>query len=148
MSIEKRPVDAIKHGKDKRVLIPTTELAGEEKMAAEQTNGKACYQAFRHDFDRGRDPELYWLGKYRNDDNATADAEIQIDTRSLYVHEDIQPERLINNLDCARSAMRRCFSLTRNWGRRLWKMSWSALRNTIITSRSGRTVLFRAILCS
>lgn len=98
MSIEKRPVDAIKHGKDKRVLIPTTELAGEEKMAAEQTNGKACYQAFRHDFDRGRDPELYWLGKYRNDDNATADAEIQIDTRSLYVHEDIQPERLINNL--------------------------------------------------
>ena len=98
MSIDKRPVDAIKHGKDKRVLIPTTELAGEEKMAAEQTDGKARYQAFRHDFDRGRDPELYWLGKYRNDDNATADAEIQIDTRSLYVHEDIQPEQLINNL--------------------------------------------------
>ena len=98
MSIDKRPVDAIKHGNDKRVLIPTTELAGEEKMAAEQTDGKARYQAFRHDFDRGRDPELYWLGKYRNDDNATADAEIQIDTRSLYVHEDIQPERLINNL--------------------------------------------------
>lgn len=98
MSIDKRPIDAIKHGKDKRVLIPTTELAGEEKMAAEQTNGKARYQAFRHDFDRGRDPELYWLGKYRNDDNATADTEIQIDTRSLYVHEDIQPERMINSL--------------------------------------------------
>lgn len=98
MSIDKRPVDAIKHGKDKRVLIPTTELAGEEKMAAEQTDGKARYQAFRHDFDRGRDPELYWLGKYRNDDQTTADAEIQIDTRSLYVHEDIQPERLINSL--------------------------------------------------
>ena len=98
MSIDKRPVDAIKHGKDHRLLIPTTELAGEEKVAAEQTDGKAAYHAFRHDFDRGRDPELYWLGKYRNDDQATADAEIQIDTRSLYVHEDIQPERLINSL--------------------------------------------------
>lgn len=98
MSIDKKPIDAIKHGKDHRVLIPTTELAGEEKMAAEQTNGKASYHAFRHDFDRGRDPELYWLGKYRNDDQTTADAEIQIDTRSLYVHEDIQPEQLINSL--------------------------------------------------
>ena len=98
MSIDKKPIDAIKHGKDHRVLIPTTELAGEEKMAAEKTDGKAAYHAFRHDFDRGRDPELYWLGKYRNDDQTTADAEIQIDTRSLYVHEDIQPEQLINSL--------------------------------------------------
>ena len=98
MSIDKNPIDAIKHDKAHRLLIPTTELAGEERMAAEQTEGKAAYHAFRHDFDRGRDPELYWLGKYRNDDQAFADADIQIDTRSLYVHEDVQPERLINNL--------------------------------------------------
>lgn len=98
MSIDKRPVDAIKHGKDTRVMIPTTELAGEEKMAAEQKGGKARYDMFRHEFSRGRDPELYWLGKYRNDDLSAGDADVQVDTRSLYVHEDIQPEQLINAL--------------------------------------------------
>lgn len=98
MSIDKRPVDAIKHGEDKRVMIPTTELAGEEKMAARQTGTKARYDMFRHEFSRGRDPELYWLGKYRNDDLSDGDADVQVDTRSLYVHEDIQPEQLINSL--------------------------------------------------
>ncbi len=29
------------------------------------------YQVFRHEFQRGRDPELYWLGKYKNDDMRT-----------------------------------------------------------------------------
>ena len=94
MSIQHKPVDAIKHNNEQRVMIPTSELAGEEKECTIKHSGKAAYQTFRHEFDRGRDPELYWLGKYRNDDSA----ELPIDIRSLYVHEDIQPEMLIQRL--------------------------------------------------
>lgn len=94
MSITTNPVDAIKHPEDKRVMIPTTELAGEETMATEGQGNRAAYAAFRHDFDRGRDPELYWLGKY----SAADSTELQVDIRSLYVHEDVQPEMLINRL--------------------------------------------------
>jgi adenine-specific DNA-methyltransferase len=93
-SIQHNPIDAIKHNNEKRVMIPTSELAGEEKECTIKHSGKAAYQTFRHEFDRGRDPELYWLGKYRNDDSA----ELPIDIRSLYVHEDIQPEMLIQRL--------------------------------------------------
>lgn len=97
-NITHNPVGAIKHPEDKRKMIPTTELAGEESMAVEGQTGKATYQTFRHDFDRGRDPELYWLGKYANDDEDSAAAELSVDIRSLYTHEDIQPEMLINSL--------------------------------------------------
>ena len=96
MSIDKTPVGAIKHNKDKRVMIPTSELAGEEAMQANDTSGKASYATFRHEFDRGRDPELYWLNKYAADEQD--DSTVRVDIRSLYQHEDVQPERLINNL--------------------------------------------------
>lgn len=92
------PVDAIKHNEDVRASIPTTELAGEEAMAVADKPKSVAYGVFRHDFDRGRDPELYWLDKYRNDNEETRQADLQVDTRSLYVHEDVQPERLINQL--------------------------------------------------
>lgn len=92
------PVDAIKHNEDVRAAIPTTELAGEEAMAVADKPKSAAYGVFRHDFDRGRDPELYWLDKYRNDNEETRQADLQVDTRSLYVHEDVQPEQLINQL--------------------------------------------------
>ncbi len=94
MSIDHKPVDAIKHKNEERKMIPTSELAGEEQETIVHSSGRATYEMFRHEFDRGRDPELYWLGKYRNDDSS----EVQIDTRSLYVHEDIQPEMLIRRL--------------------------------------------------
>ena len=96
MSIDKTPVGAIKHNKDKRVMIPTSELAGEEAMQTNDTSGKASYATFRHEFDRGRDPELYWLNKYAADEQD--DSAVRVDIRSLYQHEDVQPERLINNL--------------------------------------------------
>ena len=51
-----------------------------------------------HDFDRGRDPELYWLGKYVNDNEETQSSDLKVDTRSLYRHEEIRPEMLINQL--------------------------------------------------
>lgn len=96
MSIDKTPVGAIKHNEDKRVMIPTSELAGEESMQTNNASGKASYATFRHEFDRGRDPELYWLNKYAADEQD--ESSVRVDIRSLYQHEDIQPERLINNL--------------------------------------------------
>ena len=94
MSKIHKPVDAIRHDNTTRATIPTTELAGSEAGAEECSN----YDTFRHDFDRGRDPELFWLGKYGNDDEQTQRADLRVDIRSLYVHEQIQPEQLINNL--------------------------------------------------
>lgn len=96
MSIDKTPVGAIKHNEDKRVMIPTSELAGEESMQTNNANGKASYATFCHEFDRGRDPELYWLNKYAADEQD--ESSVRVDIRSLYQHEDVQPERLINNL--------------------------------------------------
>lgn len=96
MSIDKTPVGAIKHNEDKRVMIPTSELAGEESMQTNNASGKASYATFRHEFDRGRDPELYWLNKYAADEQN--ESSVRVDIRSLYQHEDVQPEHLINSL--------------------------------------------------
>lgn len=98
MSNITKPVDAIKHPKDLRLDIPTTEHAGEEAFNIEDDKRTATYKTFRHEFVRGRDPELYWLGKYDNDDEDTQSPDMKVDIRSLYVHEDVQPEMLINNL--------------------------------------------------
>ncbi len=98
MSKITKPVDAIKHPKDTRLDIPTTEHAGEEAFNVADDNRTATYKTFRHEFTRGRDPELYWLGKYDNDDEDTQSPDMKVDIRSLYVHEDVQPEMLINNL--------------------------------------------------
>ena len=48
------------------------------------------YDIFRHEFQRGRDPELYWLNKYKNDDedNPLRMPQLRTDIRSLYKHED------------------------------------------------------------
>ena len=90
--------DSIKHPADKRVSIPTTELAGEEAATVASEPTVSEYRTFKNDFERGRDPEIFWLGKYRNDDDATCDTDLRVDIRSLYVHEDIQPEQLIDRL--------------------------------------------------
>ncbi|MBP5679443.1 MAG: site-specific DNA-methyltransferase [Bacteroidales bacterium] len=89
------PVDAIRHDNETRAAIPTQELAGTEPQSQ---NEKADYDTFRHEFNRGCDPELFWLDKYRNDNEETQDARLRVDIRSLYVHEDIKPEMLIANL--------------------------------------------------
>lgn len=97
MSKQHRPVDAIKHDNDTRATIPTTELAGSE-AAAVSSEKQSQYDTFRHEFNRGRDPELYWLNKYNNDDESTQRSDLRVDIRSLYVHEQIRPEMLINSL--------------------------------------------------
>ena len=94
----KKPVDAITHPDDTRRVIPTSELAGEEAMNIADSPTMSQYRSFKHDFDRGRDPELYWLGKYANDDDETKSSDLRVDIRSLYVHEDIAPEMLIKRL--------------------------------------------------
>lgn len=98
MSIIDKPVDAIVHTGEKRAVLPTTELAGEETEVTARSPKEAAYQTFKHEFVRGRDPELYWFKKYDNDDEETQAPDLKVDIRSLYVHEDIRPEMLIKGL--------------------------------------------------
>ena len=94
-----RPVTSIKH-EDKRVAIPDSEHQGEEQAVLNGEPAQSEYDVFRHEFQRGRDPELYWLGKYRNDDEESPDRipQLRTDIRSLYKHEDVRPEAIIDNL--------------------------------------------------
>ncbi len=94
-----RPVSSIKHD-DKRAAIPDSAHQGEEQMVISGQPEVSEYQVFRHEFQRGRDPELYWLGKYKNDDedNPLRMPQLRTDIRSLYKHEDIRPEAIIDNL--------------------------------------------------
>lgn len=100
-----KPVDAITHAYDTRAVIPTSELAGEEAMNVQGSATESAYSVLHEGFERHNDPELYWLGKYR--DQADADsAELRVDIRSLYVHEDIAPEMLIKRLYQVRQEQR------------------------------------------
>ena len=94
-----RPVSSIKHD-DKRVAIPDSAHQGEEQMAISGMPEQSEYDIFRHEFQRGRDPELYWLNKYKNDDEENPDymPQLRTDIRSLYKHEDIRPEAIIDSL--------------------------------------------------
>lgn len=94
-----RPVSSIKHN-DKRAAIPDSAHQGEEQMAISGQPEWSEYQVFRHEFQRGRDPELYWVNKYRNDDEDNPDymPQLRTDIRSLYKHEDVRPEAIIDNL--------------------------------------------------
>ena len=94
----KKPVSSIQHKEDKRASIPSTEREGMEAPATEGMNKQSEYQMFAHDFTRGRDPELYWVDKYKNDDEDTQAQYLRTDVRSLYVHEDVSPEYLISQL--------------------------------------------------
>lgn len=98
MSTIDKPVNAIVHTGEKRATLPTTELAGEETEVVAHGPREAAYRTFKHDFVRGRDPELYWLRKYDNDEEETQAPDLKVDIRSLYVHEDIRPEMLIKGL--------------------------------------------------
>ena len=95
---KKRPVTSIHHD-DKRVSIPDSAHQGEEQVAVMGQPEQSEYDIFRHEFQRGRDPELYWLGKYKNDDedNENYMPQLRTDIRSLYKHEDVRPEAIIDN---------------------------------------------------
>lgn len=89
-----QPVDAIVHKTDERLFIPSREEAGQE---ADAVAGSPTVKAVPLNpvTTRGQDPELYWLGKYGGDD---AQKQLDIDIRSLYRHEHIEPEQLIARL--------------------------------------------------
>jgi adenine-specific DNA-methyltransferase len=89
-------IDSIKHSKETRVHIPSKEEAGYEDANEKVSEGKKILELPKNPVvHRGQDPELFWLNKYGNDDR---DDLLQVDIRSLYRHEHIAPEKLINNL--------------------------------------------------
>ena len=94
-----RPVTSFKHD-EKRAAIPDSAHQGEEQMAISGQPEESEYDIFRHQLKRGCDPQLYWLGKYKNDDEDNPDymPQLRTDIRSLYKHEDIRPEAIIDNL--------------------------------------------------
>ncbi len=89
-----QPVDALVHKADERLFIPSREEAGQEQEAVA---GRPAVHAVPLNpvTTRGQDPELYWLGKYGPDDQQT---QLDIDIRSLYRHEHVEPEQLIARL--------------------------------------------------
>ena len=101
----KKPVSSLKYQKDhegvpefSRVSIPDSGHQGEEAMAIDGMPEKSAYNVFRHEFKRGMDPELYWLDKYKNDDDDTKMPQLETDIRSLYAHEDVRPEAIIEKM--------------------------------------------------
>lgn len=89
-----QPVDAFVHTDKQRLFIPSREEAGQEMdaVADRPTVREVPLNPVTH---RGQDPELYWLNKYGADD---AQTQLEIDIRSLYRHEHIEPEQLIARL--------------------------------------------------
>ena len=142
----KHPVSHIEHQQEKRASIPTTERQGEESAIVDGEPQQSEYDIFRHEFRRGNDPELYWLNKYRNDNEDTQHPSLKTDIRSLYVHEDINPEQLINRLYRVRDEKAVGFenqtelSSKRCSVSRTKRTNWSVWQAIISTTRTGRIV--------
>ena len=92
------------HHRDQRPYIPSEAEAG-----AEQLNPKVQNQPSRLlDKDpvihRGQDPHLNWLGKYAHDHPDERPDYLRLDIRSLYRHEHVRPEALMQRLYRQRQA--------------------------------------------
>ena len=97
-----KKIESIKHNKDKRAHIPSKEEAGYEDANPKVQQGKKTLELPKNPVvHRGQDPELFWLNKYGNDDREDL---LRVDIRSLYRHEHIAPETLIENLYKLREA--------------------------------------------
>ncbi|MBN3034814.1 MAG: hypothetical protein JW861_04455, partial [Bacteroidales bacterium] len=91
-----KKIDSIRHGRDTRAHIPSSEEAGYEEASPLVKGGKQATDIPRNPVvHRGQDPELFWMNKYGPDD--TGDR-LRVDIRSLYRHEHIAPERIIRGL--------------------------------------------------
>lgn len=89
-------INSIKHKHDKRVHIPSKEEAGYEEASPSVQQGKTEAEYPKNPVvHRGKDPELFWMNKYGNDDR---DDRLNVDIRSLYRHEHISPEMLMKGL--------------------------------------------------
>ena len=88
-------IRSIKHKKSKRAHIPSKEEAGSENASPKVKKGKkAADYPLNPVVHRGQDPELFWMHKYGDDDSVDR---LSVDIRSLYRHEHIAPESLIQN---------------------------------------------------
>jgi len=94
-------IDSIKHKEAKRAHIPSREEAGFEDASPTVQGKKATAYPLNSVVHRGQDPELFWLNKYGNDDREEL---LKVDIRSLYRHEHISPEMLINRLYTAKES--------------------------------------------
>ena len=91
-----KAVDSIKHGEGTRVHIPSKEEAGYEDAGPKVQGGRKMLELPLNPVTtRGQDPELFWMGKYGNDDREEL---LRVDIRTLYRHEHVAPERLIKGL--------------------------------------------------
>ena len=125
-----RPVSSIKYD-DKRAAIPDSAHQGEEQMAISGMPEQSEYDIFRHEFQRGRDPELYWLNKYKNDDEDNPDymPQLRTDIRSLYKHEDIRLRARVPSYSST------CLAILR----KSKKMNWNDWLVTTSIVTTGRT---------
>ena len=112
-------IDSIKHKTAHRAQIPSREEAGCEDASPTVQAKQAHLYPLNPVTHRGHDPELFWLNKYRNDDREEL---LKVDIRSLYRHEHISPEVLINRLYAAKeneSAQRSLFDMNDLFGNAL-----------------------------
>lgn len=85
-----------KHTKTaQRAHIPSREEAGYESSSPAVRQRETLHLPKNPVVHRGQDPELFWMNKYGADDQ---DDRLKIDIRSLYRHEHIAPEKLIDGL--------------------------------------------------
>jgi len=89
-----KKIKAYKHA-DKRPHTPSTEEAGMEQNNPKVRSVEQIDLPKNPVVHRGQDPELFWMNKYGADET---DDRLQVDIRSLYRHEHISPEMLINGL--------------------------------------------------
>ncbi|WP_051203375.1 site-specific DNA-methyltransferase [Hugenholtzia roseola] len=88
------PTKGSKFPEDKRAAIPSTEEAGQERDNPIAAKSQTLYLDKRPK-NREDDPELFWLGKYGEQE--TQD-QLAVDVRSLYRYEHVAPELIIKNL--------------------------------------------------
>ena len=91
-----KKISSIKHSDQTRVHIPSKEEAGYEEASPKVVEGRQTLCLPKNPVvHRGQDPELFWMNKYGPDDT---DDLLNIDIRSLYRHEHIAPEKLMEGL--------------------------------------------------
>jgi adenine-specific DNA-methyltransferase len=88
-------IDAIHHEKEKRLLIPSREEAGQEADSPVVQSKRSAEYPLNPVTTRGQDPELFWMHKYGPADDQSR---LSVDIRSLYRHEHIEPETMIHRL--------------------------------------------------
>lgn len=88
--------EAIHHSKATRPYIPIGEEAGNEDGSDRVAESPTHATYSRNPIvERGQDPELFWKNKYGADDQ---EDQLRPDIRSLYRHEHVSPELLLNRL--------------------------------------------------